>query len=200
MSNSPTRKTDENHEIPHDNAENVVKSSVFQESGLSDADFLRSEFEKIESELMGTLFFMLGNSEDAKDAVQEAFLRCWKNRDMLDSLRNTRAWIFRIATNLARDMRKSAWSRKRKEMPDNYELEDKLHSRELSPVEKCEKNEQLETVRQKISLMEETEKEIFLLRQNGDMTYEQIAEFLEMPIGTVKTKMRKIIMVLRETV
>ena len=59
---------------------------------------------------------MLGNQEDAQDAAQEAFLKCWRNQGSLKDVQNMRAWIFRVALNVARDQqRKSAWYRRSKQ-------------------------------------------------------------------------------------
>ena len=49
--------------------------------------------------------------------------------------------------------------------------------------------EDLQRLREAILQLRQEEKEVFLLRQNGNLTYEQIAEIREMPVGTVKTQM-----------
>ena len=51
--------------------------------------------------------------EDARDALQETFLKCWRNRHQIDQVTNLRAWVFRIALNTGRDCRKAAWNRRR---------------------------------------------------------------------------------------
>ena len=69
-------------------------------------------FNDLRDELVSTLLFLLGNRDDAQDAAQEAFLKCWRNRDGISSIQNLRAWIFRVGLNTAKDMQRSAWSRK----------------------------------------------------------------------------------------
>ena len=61
-----------------------------------------------------------------------------------------------------------------------------------------EHRESVELLRQAILGLREEEKEVFLLRQNGDLTYEQIAELRQVPIGTVKTQMRSALDKLRK--
>src|SRR5262245_57207477 len=63
-------------------------------------DFLRV-FNEVRAELVSTLFFLLGNHEDAQDAAQDAFLKCWRTRGGLSEVRNVRAWIFRVGLNAA---------------------------------------------------------------------------------------------------
>ena len=60
-----------------------------------------------------------------------------------------------------------------------------------------EDEESLRLLRSAISQLRTEEKEVFLLRQNGGLTYEQIAEIRQAPLGTVKTQMRSALMKLR---
>ena len=66
------------------------------------------------------------------------------------------------------------------------------------PDVEAAQNERLVIVRQAIGQLRPEEQEVFLLRQDGQMTYEQIAETISIPLGTVKTRMRLSLMKLRE--
>ena len=61
-----------------------------------------------------------------------------------------------------------------------------------------EDQETLQQLRQALTHLRPEEKEVFLLRQNGELTYEQIAEIKERPVGTVKTQMRSALQKLRQ--
>ena len=61
-----------------------------------------------------------------------------------------------------------------------------------------EHKESVERLRAAILDLREEEKEVFLLRQNGDLTYEQIAELRHCPVGTIKTQMRSALEKLRK--
>src|ERR671939_401373 len=76
-------------------------------------DFVRAVNE-VRAELVSTLYFVLGNHEDAQDAAQDAFLKCWRTRASLAEVRNVRAWIFRVGLNAAKDLQRSAWRRRAK--------------------------------------------------------------------------------------
>src|SRR3954452_13050614 len=71
-------------------------------------------FNEVRAELVSTLFFVLGNQEDAHDAAQDAFLKCWRTRESLREVQNVRAWIFRVGLNAAKDLQRSAWRRRAK--------------------------------------------------------------------------------------
>src|SRR5262245_46109731 len=79
----------------------------------SGEDFVRA-FNEVRSELVSTLFFVLGNQEDAQDVAQDAFLKCWRTRASLSEVRNMRAWIFRVGLNAAKDLQRNAWRRRAK--------------------------------------------------------------------------------------
>src|SRR5687768_5278613 len=83
------------------------------------ADRLEESFARWQSELLGTLYYLLGNVEDARDAVQETFIKCWRNREKVPEVDNLKAWIFRIALNTGRDMRGAAWRQRRKPFSDD---------------------------------------------------------------------------------
>jgi RNA polymerase sigma-70 factor (ECF subfamily) len=68
----------------------------------------------------------------------------------------------------------------------------------LRPDVEAVRNERLLIARQAISQLRPEEQEVFLLRQDGQMTYEQIAEAISIPLGTVKTRMRLSLMKLRQ--
>lgn len=152
-------------------------------------------FARYQGELLGTLYYLLGNREDARDALQEAFVKCWRHRDSVAEIQNLRAWIFQVALNTGRDLRQTAWRRKRTGLDPGDTM---LVSREPEPAVAAGRDEQLARLRTAVHELRDEEQEVFLLRQNGDLTYEQIAESLAIPLGTVKTRMRLALAKLRE--
>jgi RNA polymerase sigma-70 factor (ECF subfamily) len=152
-------------------------------------------FDELRDELVSTLLFLLGNRDDAQDAAQDAFLKCWRARDSLAGVQNLRAWIFRVGLNAAKDMQRSAWSRRAKPFLGEEAM---LVGREGAPGQLMEDQETLARLRQALLGLRREEQEVFLLRQNGGLTYEQIAEVRNSPVGTVKTQMRSALQKLRK--
>lgn len=163
---------------------------------LDDAGLLEEAFARHQSELLGTLYYLVGNFEDAKDALQESFLKCWRHRAEVAGVQNLKAWIFRIALNTGRDLRQTAWRRKRQSLPEDAGM---LASQQTSPAEAVERRERLELVRRALHSLRGEEQEVFLLRQNGGLTYEEIAAAVRIPLGTVKTRMRMALTKLRQS-
>jgi RNA polymerase sigma-70 factor (ECF subfamily) len=162
---------------------------------LPPGEALLRAFNDLRDELVSTLMFLLGNRDDAQDAAQETFLKCWRTQESLLKVANLRAWIFRVGLNTAKDMQRSAWHRRVKPL---VEGEVTRISQESPPAQMLEDKENLDRLRRAIHNLRQEEKEVFLLRQNGELTYEQIAEIRNSPVGTVKTQMRSALQKLRK--
>jgi RNA polymerase sigma-70 factor (ECF subfamily) len=155
---------------------------------------LLNTFNELRDELVSTLWFLLGNQEDAQDVAQEVFLRCWRTQERLNEVQNLKAWIFRVALNAARDVQRSAWRRRVKTL-NGVEVMPRVD--DAPPGHSLEQQETLQQLRAALMHLRPEEKEVFLLRQNGELTYEQIAELRERPVGTIKTQMRSALQKLR---
>jgi RNA polymerase sigma-70 factor (ECF subfamily) len=156
------------------------------ETGLTDDAFIHA-FNEVRAELVSTLFFLLGNHEDAQDAAQDAFLKCWRARDSLAEVRNVRAWIFRVGLNAAKDMQRNVW--RRRSRPLTAEVAQSTLTDDTAAVA-LEDKEDLERLREALLHLRPEEQAVFLLRQNGCLTYEEIAQIRQSPVGSVKTLMR----------
>ena len=159
------------------------------------SDLLLRTFNEVRDELVSTLWFVLGNREDAQDVAQEVFLRCWRTQESLPDVLNLRAWIFRVGLNAAKDVQRSAWKRRVKPLV-GAEIMPCVENHTVAAD--LEHRESLERLRQALMVLRPEEKEVFLMRQNGELTYEQIAEASDRPIGTVKTQMRSALQKLKK--
>ena len=147
---------------------------------------LLQAFADVRAELLHTLTVVLGCPEDAQDALQETFLKCWKARRRAGRVLNWRAWFFRVALNTARDLQRAP-GRRVVPLEPQFSPGDRV---ENSPTEQLLQGETLERLRQALANLRAEEREVFLLRQQSDLTYDQIAERRQVPVGTVKTQMR----------
>src|SRR3954470_8987849 len=165
------------------------------EAPPSPGEVLLRTFNALRDDLVSTLWYVLGNQEDALDVAQEAFLRCWRTMDGQVDIRNLRAWIFRVGLNAAKDLQRSAWRRRVKPIlgADVMPMVD-----DTAPGHELEQKESILQLRQALLELRPEEQEVFLLRQNGELTYEQIAEAYNRPVGTVKTQMRSALQKLRK--
>src|SRR5712691_9768188 len=173
----------------------VIQPASGSAEDASPGEMLVQAFSDLRDELVSTLWFVLGNADDAQDVAQETFLRCWRTQERGDEIQNLRAWIFRVALNAAKDVQRSAWNRR---VGLLHGTEPLLAGHGVAPVEQAAEQEMLHRLRQALLILRLEEKEVFLLRQNGDLTYDQIADLHDRPVGTVKTQMRSALQKLRK--
>src|SRR6476619_5200169 len=124
---------------------------------------LEAAFAEYQPELLGTLYYLVGNLEDARDALQDAFIKCWRHQAEVAEVENLKAWIFRVALNAGRDIRETAWRRKRQGLPEDESM---LVSRDARPDTIAEHDERLTRLRAALKELRPEEQEVFLLRQN----------------------------------
>lgn len=151
---------------------------------------IEEAFRGDEDKLLGTLYITLGNLQEAQEAFQEAFLYCWRHRDQLTELGNRKLWIFRVVLDTARQRRATAWRRRWRlwdwqEDPEQATEPSQSSDAEVPPAEP------IALCRQALMELAPEEQEVFLLRQNGQFSYEQIAALLRSPLGVVKAQMRR---------
>lgn len=174
----------------------MTRAALISETPADDfGKRLEALFQAAHGELLGTLYYLVGNLEDARDAVQETFLKCWRHPP-IEEIVDLKAWVFRVALNTGRDMRKTAWNRRKQPLAE----ESAMLATATEPDAAMLQVEQLDSLRRALLKLRPEEQEVFLLRQNGGLSYEQIAAATTLPLGTVKTRMRAAIQQLRSAV
>lgn len=144
---------------------------------------------------------LLRNRDDAMDVTQDALLRFFSTIGRFDSDRAVKPWLLRIVRNLAVDL-----IRNRKRHGNHPFAEDEegltVEPAQESPgiVEELEQKQMQKTIWEAVSTLEETYREILLLRDYQDLTYEGIAEILDIPMGTVMSRLHKARKMLRQKV
>ena len=108
---------------------------------------------------------------------------------------NLRAWIFRVGINSGRDLRRNVWRQRSRPL---LGMESSVERPAPSPSETLVRLETLDRLRTALQQLRSEEREVFLLRQNTDRTYEEIGALRGVPVGTVKTQMRAALQKLRK--
>ena len=157
----------------------------------------RGAFEALVKRYEGPLyaFFsrLTGDASVAEDLFQETFLRAFKNRFAFDPLRKFAPWLYGIATIVWKDhLRKEA---RAKGWPSLSEEEAEAQATafpyQTDPdlLEELEQREVAEVVRQEISRLPLDYRVIFILRHYQGLSYEEIGKALDLPLGTVKSRL-----------
>ena len=122
------------------------------------------------------------DAELAEDAAQEAFIRAWKNIRRYKPRSPFRNWVYRIATNAA-----LAVLRRQRETVDIEDLP--LKSQRPNPEVATQTSEEAIFIQQTILELPEASRKVIILREYEGFSYREIAETLEIPIGTVMSRL-----------
>lgn len=131
---------------------------------------------------------MLGNTEDASDAVQQAFVKAWKSLDRFDTARRFGPWFFQILRNQCRDALRTRAARFKMEVLDE-QLEMKPAGAESNPEHNQTRNAAHALLWKGLGAIAPDHREILVLKELEGFRYSEIAEVLEIPDGTVASRL-----------
>ncbi|MCV2523585.1 RNA polymerase sigma factor SigW [Bacillus velezensis] len=138
---------------------------------------------------------MLGNVHEAEDIAQEAFIRAYVNIDSFDINRKFSTWLYRIATNLTID-------RIRKKKPDYYldaevagaeglTMYSQIAADGVLPEDAVLSLELSDTIQKKILKLPDKYRTVIVLKYIDELSLIEIGEILNIPVGTVKTRIHR---------
>jgi RNA polymerase sigma-70 factor (ECF subfamily) len=143
---------------------------------------------------------LLGNSQDAEEVTQDAFIRAHRG---LANFRGDSAfstWLYQIATNLARNKYWYWWRRKRDKSISfdqplsedaSLTLSDVFPSQAETPKEEAVTQEFVDRVAECMQMLNAKHREILVLRNVQNLSYEEIASVLNISVGTVKSRIAR---------
>ena len=128
------------------------------------------------------------NEQDAEDIVQEAFLRALKSFDTFLPDRDARAWLLTIVRNCCRTSLKRNRGRETEQLDDTYPA-----AAEIWPDPETEliRNSNSQQVRAAMETLPVEYREILVLRELEELSYKEIAEIVDVPIGTVMSRLSR---------
>lgn len=127
----------------------------------------------------------LGNEEEAKDVVQEVFIRVWKGREQMDQIQNWEAWCMRITRNLSLDRLRTLTRKPTQNIEETFDI----RQESLSPHESTEMDESMQRITQFINALPEKQKQVIHLRDVEGYSYNEICEILELDMNQVKVNL-----------
>ena len=177
---------------------NTAKAMV--SDGMSDAECVRrlqrgetDAFELLvrrhEKTIFNLVYRMLGDYDEAAEISQEVFLSAFRAVGQFRGDANFSTWLYRIALNHASTRRKTLGTRQRKIM--SIENADPLSDPQPDPSDVLEKKEIRERVQSALNQLDPEDAEVILLRDLQDIPYDEVARVLEIPIGTVKSRLHR---------
>lgn len=139
----------------------------------------------VKNKLFRFAFRLLGSSEEAKDVVQEVFIKVWNGRDQMESIDNMEAWCMRITRNLSLDKIRA----RQRKATDPIEQSFDIQNDTRTPYEAAENNENMQRINQLIASLPEKQRQVMHLRDIEGYSYNEICEILELDMNQVKVNL-----------
>ena len=143
-----------------------------------------------ERQVYAVCYHMMGNREDAQDCAQEAMLRAFRAFDTFRRDASFSTWITRIAMNVCTDALRK---RKNTVSLDTMHQEHGFDPADEAPTayDRLEEKERLRLLREALEKLPEDARQLIVLRDMRGMSYDDIALALELPLGTVKSRISR---------
>ena len=152
----------------------------------ANSEVRREEFQRLLEPLLeragGYAFSIVGNREDAEDAVQEAALKAYRNLARFDRALSFKGWWFAIIRNCCLDLLRKRRTRAETAMDES----EGIASAESAAWEAAERGSE---VGRAVAQLNREHREILRLRYYGDCSYAEIAAALAIPMGTVMSRL-----------
>lgn len=179
------------------NTQTELDTVLMARAGQGDQHALAQLVKRYEKPLYNYILRMSGQHANAEDLFQETWLKVYRFRERYQEGKAFKPWLYQIATNVCRD-----WGRKRgraKEVSLET-VEGSLHiaSRE-TPLHQAQQHELAEALHHAIAELPEKQRSVFWMARYDEMTYDEIALTLDIPVGTVKSRINHAVRKLRIT-
>ena len=172
--------------------------ALFERYRRGDAACLRTIIERHHVELLRFLHRLVGEQAGAEDVFQETFIQIHLSAASFDATRRFRPWLFTIAANKARDYLRKKGRRRTLELSapvsgggdeDGGTFIDLMEVRVPTPDQRLDDADTNRLVQASLDTLSPTLKEILLLAYFQRLSYQQIADELSIPLGTVKSRL-----------
>ncbi len=160
---------------------------------------------RFQAQIINFTYRMLGNREEAQDLAQEVFVSVFKNIDNFRGESSLATWIYRIATNHCKNRKKYLGRRYCEQSinTENNNTENSSKEPQISvevsrPDDLLEGFETEQKIQQAIAELDEEQRAILVLRDIQSIPYEDISEITGLPLGTVKSRLHRARMILKD--
>ena len=136
---------------------------------------------------------MCGSREDAAEAAQEAFLAAWQGLSFFRGDASFSTWLYRLTSNACVDLLRREGRHRSAAGPslDDEELSLDVPDTALSPQDEAERHELREAIDRGLAALSPEHRQILILREMHQLSYDEIAEVLSLDTGTVKSRISR---------
>lgn len=144
-----------------------------------------------ERKIFALCFGMLGREDEARDAAQETFISAYRSLARFRGEAKVSSWLHRIAVNQCLTVKRRAKTRSEEFIDEEKNEEERFFvaSDHLSPSRTTEARERSTLVRQAVTSLPSDLRQVIVMKEFEEMTFQQISETLEVPLSTVKSRL-----------
>ena len=142
-----------------------------------------------EDRIRGASYRILGSEDEARDVAQEAFLKAYRGLAGFKQEARFSSWLYQIATNLCRDRLRRRRSRPQVSLEAMEETGPVIVETRPGAHERLVERDLAQAVRRAIESLPLEQREIVILKEYQELTFLEIAQVLELPVSTVKTRL-----------
>lgn len=158
---------------------------------------------RYEKQVYNFAYRLTNNYDDANDIAQDAFLRVFNAIGNFRGDASFTTWLFRITTNVFLDDRKKMRSHPHTSLDEYMELDESTVARQIedsgpTPEAITEEGERNRILKDAVASLPEYQRVMVVLYHTEQKSYEEIAEIMDMPIGTVKSRLNRARLALKE--
>jgi RNA polymerase sigma-70 factor (ECF subfamily) len=143
-----------------------------------------------ERKIFALCFGMLGREDDARDAVQETFIAAYRNLSNFRGEAKVSSWLHRIAVNQCLTKQRRTKTRSETFLDDEENAGERVFVAPLSqsPVRQAEQSERLSHVRHAVNSLPAELKQVIVMKEFEELTFQEISDVLQLPLSTVKSR------------
>jgi len=142
-----------------------------------------------EDKIRGAAYRFLGSEEEARDVAQEAFLKAYRALGGFKREARFSSWLYQIATNLCRDRLRRRRTRAAVSLEELEEAGPVIVETRPGAHELLQQRDLARAVRRAVHALSEEQREVVILKEYQGLTFLEIAQSLDLPVSTVKTRL-----------
>lgn len=167
---------------------------VAAQAVAGDRDAFGELVRRWEGRIYRLAYGMLGGAEDARDATQETFFAAYRNLKNFRGDAQVSSWLHRIAVNQCISRQRRTKTRSETPLPEWEEVQADGHlwtrnGAHTSPAAATEQNERVAAVQRAVAALPPELREVVVLKEFEGLTFQQIADQLEIPLSTIKSRL-----------
>lgn len=169
----------------------LADEQLVELAASADPDAFGEIVRRWERKIFALCFGMLTREDEARDATQETFIAAYKNIGRFRGEAKVSSWLHRIAVNQCLTVKRRAKTRSEEYLDDETGETNKVFvaPANTSPGSEAEQAERLNVVRQAVGALPTDLRQVVVMKEFEEMTFQEISDTLEIPLSTVKSRL-----------